>query len=72
MVAGTNRERRIAALETKTRMMKPINILLICANLGETKDAAVARYLADHGPLLADDGDTTTMDGIVLMPVATV
>lgn len=70
MVAGMNRERRIAALETKTRRTKPMNIPLICARLGETKDDAVARYVIANGPLPDDDGDAAIMNAIVLVPVA--
>ncbi len=70
MVAGMNRERRIAALETETRRTKLMNIPLICARLGDTKDDAVARYVGEHGPLPDDEGDPAVMNAIVLIPVA--
>lgn len=70
MAAGMNRERRIAALETKTMRTKPMNIPLICVRAGEAKNDAVVRYVAEHGPLPDDHGDATVMNAIVLIPVA--
>lgn len=70
MVAGMNRERRLAALETKTRRTEPMNIPLICARLGETKDDAIAHYVAEYGPLPDTDGDPAVTNAIVLIPVA--
>jgi hypothetical protein len=70
MVAGMNRERRLAALETKTRRTKPMNIPLICARPGETMEDAVARFVAEHGSLPDTHGDPAVANAIVLIPVA--
>jgi hypothetical protein len=70
MVAGMNQQRRVAALETQTRSLKLMNIPLICAHLGETKDDAVARHVAEHGPLPDDEGNAEQVNAIVLVPVA--
>ncbi len=47
-----------------------MNIPLICAHLDETTDDAIARHVAEHGPLLDDDGNPTSTNAIVLIPVA--
>ncbi len=70
MVAGINHRRRVAALETKTRRTKPMNIPLICAHLHETTDDAIARHVAEHGPLPNDDGNPAVTNAIILIPVA--
>ncbi|MEE8612472.1 MAG: hypothetical protein V3V60_07835 [Sphingomonas aquatilis] len=45
-----------------------VSIPLIAAELGETSDAAVRRYVAGHGPLPeVDEGDVNI---IVMVPVA--
>jgi hypothetical protein len=51
MVAGVNRERRVAALEVKKRARTPVELPMVIAKIGETGDEAVARYVAEHGPL---------------------
>ena len=62
-------ERRLAALETKTRRITPMIIPIICARLGETTDDAVARHVDEHGPLPDDQGADVT-NAIIIMPVA--
>jgi len=70
VVAGINHRRRVAALETKTRRTKPMIIPLICAHLHETTDDAIARHVAEHGPLPDDDGNPAVTNAIILIPVA--
>lgn len=62
MVAGVNRERRVAALEVQRRKRSPVELPLIVAKIGETGDEAVARYVAEHGPLPeVDEGYPTVV-----------
>lgn len=68
MVAGMSRERRIAALETRKRYRRNINIPLIVAEIGETGDEAVARYVAANGPL--DEVEDDQVNAVVMVPVA--
>jgi hypothetical protein len=68
MVAGMKRERRVVALEQRRKSRGVVSIPLIAAELGETSDAAVRRYVAGHGPLPeVDEGDVNI---IVMVPVA--
>ncbi|WP_267386171.1 hypothetical protein [Sphingomonas sp. GC_Shp_3] len=69
MVAGLNRERRVAVLETikADRNRGPVFIQMIAAQTGETSDEAVARYVAEHGPLPEVDDDQ--VNALVLIPV---
>lgn len=46
-----------------------MNIPLICAHLDETTDDAIARHVAEHGPLPEDDGNPTVTNAIVMIPV---
>ncbi|NNG59784.1 hypothetical protein [Sphingomonas paucimobilis] len=68
MVAGMNRERRVVALEQRKKARGAVSIPMITAELDESSDAAVARYVAEHGPLpVVEDGDVNI---IVMVPVA--
>lgn len=67
MVAGMNRERRVATLEQRRKVRGAVVIPMISAELGESSDDAVARYVAEHGPLPeVDEGDVNI---IVFVPV---
>lgn len=68
MASTISRERRTANLEQKKRYRTPVAIPLIVAESGEDSDDAVARYVAEHGPLPeVEDGDVNV---IVMVPVA--
>ena len=67
MVSSVNLERRISALEQVSRREETIVIPIISAELGETSDAAVARYAAGHGDPPKVEGDR--VNAIVLIPV---
>lgn len=69
MVAGVNRERRVAALEERHQVHKPVSIPLIAAEAGETAEQAVGRHVATNGPLALVDRDQ--VNAIVLIPKAT-
>ncbi len=56
--------KRVAALEQATRRQRLVNIPLIAVSLGETSDCAVARYVAEHGPL--DEVEDGQVNAIVL------
>lgn len=67
MAATVNRERRVAALETRRGAKLPIGPLpLITAQVGETSEDAVRRYEGEHGKL-PDYGDYP--NAIVFIPV---
>lgn len=68
MVSSVNLDRRISALEQASRREETISIQIISARLGETGDAAVARYAAEHGDPPKVEGDR--VNAIVLIPVA--
>ena len=72
MVAASNRERRVAALEMikHDNELGPITIPMISADLDETSEQAVERYVAEHGPL--PDVPDGKINVIVLVPVAPV
>lgn len=67
MVAGVSRERRIVALEQRKRAHRLVKIPLIAAEIGEAADDAVARYVAEQGPLPEVDDDQVNV--IVFIPV---
>lgn len=67
MVAGMNRERRVASLEQRKRGQNAVNIPMIVARIGETGDEAVARYVDEHGPLTELHGDQVNV--VVFVPV---
>ena len=56
--------KRVAALEQRKRGHRPVNVPLIAAQPGEASDHAVARYVAEHGPL--DEVDEGQVNAIVL------
>ena len=68
MVAGVNRERRVVALEQRKRAHRLVQIPMIAADISETGDEAVARYVAEHGPLPEMDDDQVNV--VVFIPVA--
>lgn len=73
MVAGLNRERRVAVLETIRRGKDrgPVSIPLITARIGETSDEAVDRYIAKHGPLpVVEDDQVNAVVLVGVEPVA--
>lgn len=66
MAAGMNRERRVVALEQRKKARGAVMFPMISAEPGETSEAAVARYVAEHGPLPeVDEGDVNI---IVFVP----
>lgn len=68
MAAGMNRERRVVVLEQRKKARGVVVIPLISAGLGETSGDAVARYVAEQGPLPeVNEGE---MNIIVVVPVA--
>lgn len=63
MAAGMNRERRVANLEQRTKARFTGPIPMLAAEIGESADKAVARYIGQHGPL--SDGEPNV---IVFVP----
>ncbi len=68
VAAAVNRERRIATLEQRKKARGAVSIPLIAARMGETSKDAVARYVAEHGPL--PEVDEGAVNIIVMLPVA--
>lgn len=68
MVAAVNRERRVATLEQRKKTRGAVSIPLIAARAGETSKDAVARYVAEHGPL--PEVYEGAVNIIVMVPVA--
>ena len=67
MAASVNRERRVNALEQRKRSRRAIKIPLISADVGESSKDAIARYVAEHGPLEEVEDDEINV--IVFIPV---
>lgn len=67
MVLGMNRERRVAALELRNNPRSALVIPIVGARPDETNDDAIARYVAENGPL--PDADEDQVNAIVLVPV---
>lgn len=70
MAAGMNQLKRVATLETtqRNRDRKPIAISVVVMRLGETREEAKARHVAQHGPLPGDDEADVSV--ILMKPVA--
>lgn len=67
MVAGMNRVRRVAALEERNGRRGAVIIPIVGARPDETSDDAIARFVAENGPL--PDADEDQVNAIVLVPV---